>query len=173
MPGLHAEQLRHRRYPVDRHQHPTNIEENARNPVAHDPSAPKVCVQGRAVLARPLRRIVRRRITPSPADTLGGAVAVNGGRAAIWSNHFDSPGRPGCQREPVLRASRPRAHASVMWIMLGAPTMRRWSISRSQRSTIRRGAFHLVLNHPRRAFGLRPLGFLVPKLKGHPAGFSL
>ncbi len=40
--GLNAEQLRHRRHPVERHQDPTNIEKNARDLVAHDPSAPTV-----------------------------------------------------------------------------------------------------------------------------------
>ena len=69
---------------------------------------------------------------------LGGAVAVNDGRAAIWANQSHSFGCPGRQRRSGLRTSRPRAQPSVICTTLSAPCINAMSISASQRSAMRR-----------------------------------
>jgi len=69
---------------------------------------------------------------------LGGAVAVNDGRAVIWANQSHSFGCPGRQRRSGFRASSPRAHPSVICTILSAPCSSELSISASQRSAIRR-----------------------------------
>ena len=68
---------------------------------------------------------------------LGGAVAANDGRAAIGPYQSHSRACAERQSKSGLRASRPRAQASVICAMFSAPRMNGWPISRSQRSTMR------------------------------------